>query len=123
MLDAGLRLIWDVKMRRLNRHTKSRSANLDLSSERFEHIDIDIVGPLQVSKGSSYILTAVDRFICWSEAYFLKDMTVHTVARAFVSQLVSHFSVSMPITRIKELSLSPGYSRNFWVSIVLGLLL
>lgn len=38
------------------------------STKRFEHIHVDIVGPLLVSQGFRYCLTIVDRFTRWPEA-------------------------------------------------------
>lgn len=39
-----------------------------LPEERFEHVHLDIVGPLPSSQGFGYILTMIDQFTRWPEA-------------------------------------------------------
>jgi len=51
---------------------------------RFSHIHIDILGPLPPSKGYAYILTCVNRFARWQDAFPLCDITAATVARKVV---------------------------------------
>lgn len=80
------------------RHTKSPYGTFSVPSARFEDIHMDIVGPLPPSGGFLYILTMVDRFTRWPEAYPMRDMTATTVARHFVSQYVSRFGVPLRIT-------------------------
>ena len=60
---------------------------------RFDHIHIDLIGPLPSCKGYSYLLTCVDHFTQWSEAIPLPDITASTVAQAFVHGWFSRFGV------------------------------
>jgi cleavage and polyadenylation specificity factor subunit 1 len=59
---------------------------------------MDIVGPLPPSEGNIYLLTLVDRFTRWPEAYPMPDMTAATIARVFVTNYVSRFGVPSEIT-------------------------
>ena len=65
---------------------------------RFEHVHLDIVGPLPCSLGFKYCVTAVDRFTRWPEAIPVADIEATTVARAFVNQWVPRFGIPLKIT-------------------------
>ncbi|KAG8171694.1 hypothetical protein JTE90_012613, partial [Oedothorax gibbosus] len=45
---------------KIHRHTHSPSQRFILTSRRFEHIHLDIVGPLPPSEGYSYLITIID---------------------------------------------------------------
>lgn len=83
---------------KIHRHTKSPPQKFELPSGRFEHIHIDITGPLPPSNDKKYILTIVDRFTRWPEAYPMEDMTAKTVAKAFVFEYLPRFGVPQYIT-------------------------
>lgn len=83
---------------KVTRHVKSPLDTFKAPDSRFEHVHIDIVGPLPPSKGNVYILTVIDRFTRWPEAYTMPDMTAGTVAKTFYSEYITRFGTPLRLT-------------------------
>jgi len=85
------------------RGTLPRSAPLQpmLTGEPFEKLHIDITGPHPRSRrGSQWILTCIDPFSKWAEAFPLPNKEAATVARVLVEQVICRFGA--PVAGISD---------------------
>lgn len=83
---------------KVHRHTKAPLETFKVPRRRFDHINVDIVGPLPPSQGFTYLFTIVDRFTRWPEAIPLADISSLSCARALLSQWVSRFGLPAEIS-------------------------
>ena len=82
----------------VSRHNKPVFGKFDKPTERFDHVYIDIVGPLPYADGFRYLLTCLDRFTRWPKAIQLVDIRAETVADAFLSGWIARFGTPATIT-------------------------
>nr|CTR11708.1 unnamed protein product [Calliphora vicina] len=76
---------------KISRHTKSPIGHFPLASRRFAEIHIDLVGPLLPSNGQRYLLTCVDRFSRWMEAFPMPNCSSDTICETFMNGWISRF--------------------------------
>ena len=74
-------------------HVKIPTTILPPASHRFGSIHVDLVGPLPDSHGHRYLLTIVDCFSRWPEAYPLVDMSSKASCEAFIHQWLPRFGI------------------------------
>ncbi|UYV61001.1 hypothetical protein LAZ67_1003054 [Cordylochernes scorpioides] len=81
-----------------SKHTITKHGIFPLPSTRFEHVHLDLIGPLPHSENCTHILTAVDRYSKWPEAFPISDKTAISVAKAFFRGWISRYGVPATIT-------------------------
>ena len=83
---------------KVHRHTVSPTGHFPPNPARFGHIHIDIVGPLPICHGFTYIFTCVDRFTRWPVAVPVVDTQTQTIAQALLSSWIANFGTPATIT-------------------------
>ena len=83
---------------KVTRHVNSPTAKFSTPSARFEHVHIDLVGPLPISRGHRYCLTCVDRYTRWPEAFPIANIEAETVARTFIAGWIARFGTPVRVT-------------------------
>ncbi len=82
---------------KVSRHTRSPVGEFP-SSNRFDHIHLDIVGPLPPAQGKRYIVTMIDRQSRWPEAVPTNDISAEAVSKIFLNTWVSRFGAPLRVT-------------------------
>lgn len=83
---------------KIHRHNKTPLVRYELTENRFDHINVDIVGPLPPSNEHRYLVTIIDRFTRWTEAIPVKNITADTIASAIIDNWFSRFGIPSKIT-------------------------
>jgi len=88
---------------KIGRHTKNPIKSIPSPSQRFLHVHMDLVGPLDPPDSTKpdnfrYLLTVIDAHTRWLEAIPLNDITASTVCNAFLLNWVSRFGPPLQLT-------------------------
>ncbi|KAL6490077.1 hypothetical protein MHYP_G00004220 [Metynnis hypsauchen] len=107
----------DCQRAKVHRHIKAPLSFFPVPERRFDHVHVDLVGPLPPSRGFTHLLTVVDRTTRWPEAIPLSSTTSSDVARAFIGSWVARFGVP------SDLSSDRGsqFTSDLWNSVAQGL--
>ena len=83
---------------KVSRHVSMQPVHFTAPDARFQHVHIDLIGPMTNCDGYLYCLTLIDRFSRWAEAIPLKIMTAETVSRAFFDNWISRYGAPRTVT-------------------------
>ncbi|XP_023816875.1 uncharacterized protein LOC105357974 [Oryzias latipes] len=95
---------------KVHRHTKAPLEPFPIPAKRFDHVHVDLVGPLPPSKGFTHLLTMVDRTTRWPEVVPLSSTTSADVVGAFLSAWVARFGLPSDITSDR----GPQFTSELW---------
>jgi hypothetical protein len=98
---------------KIQRHTKAPLKEFAVPSRRFEHINIDLVGPLPPCRGMTHLLTIVDRFTRWPAAIPLSQTDSTSCARALIANWISQFGMPTDISSDR----GPQFTSQLWTAI------
>lgn len=82
---------------KIGRHTCAPLGEFERSG-RFEHVHIDIFGPLPSSQGKQFVVTMIDRASRWPEAIPTNIITAQSIANIFIENWVAQFGVPARIS-------------------------
>ena len=98
---------------KIQTHIKAPLEKFSVPERRFDHIHVDLVGPLPPSNGFTHLLTVIDRFSRWPEAIPLSDTTSATCAQALIFHWIARFGLPLEISSDR----GPQFTSQLWTSI------
>ncbi len=94
-------------------HVKAPLNSFRVPGRRFDHIHVDLVGPLPPSGGFTHLFTIIDRFSRWPEAVPLNDTSAVSCARVLVANWIARFGIPSHITSDR----GPQFTSQLWTAV------
>ncbi len=98
---------------KVHRHVRLQTAHIPVPARRFAHLHIDLVGPLPLSSGFSYLFTIVDRTTRWAEAMPLSTVTAADCTAALLRGWIQRFGVLATIISDR----GPQFTSQLWAAL------
>ena len=94
-------------------HIKALLQQFNTPLCRFNHIHVDLVGPLPPSDGYTHLFTVIDRFSQWPKAIPFSCTFAASCAQALLTHWISHFGIPLNISSVQE----PQFTLQLWMSV------
>ena len=94
-------------------HIKAPLQRFETPLRRFDHIHVDLVGPLPPSNGYTHLFTVIDRFSRRPEAIPLSSTTATDCAQALLTHWISRFGIPLHISSDQ----GPQFTSQLWMSV------
>ena len=98
---------------KIQTHIRAPLEKFSVPQRWFDHIHVDLVGPLPPSNGFTHLLTVVDRFSRWPEAIPLNDTTATSCAQALASHWIARFGIPIDMSSDR----GPQFTSQLWTAI------
>jgi len=98
---------------KVRRHTHLLAVHIPVPAGRFQHLHVDLVGPLPPSGGFSYLFTIIDRSTRWLEAIPLASTTASNCSAALFHVWVTRFDVPAAVTSDR----GRQFTSNLWAAL------
>ena len=99
---------------KVHRHVRAPLQVFEVPQRRFDHIQVDLVGPLPSSRGHTMLFTIIDRFTRWPEAIPMgRDTSAATCARVLVAHWIVRFGVPADISSDR----GPQFTSQLWAEV------
>jgi cleavage and polyadenylation specificity factor subunit 1 len=95
---------------KIHRHIRLVPQPIPIPQQRFSHLHVELVGPLQYSNSFNYIFTIINRTSKWMEAIPLSETSAAACAKALTFTWISCSGVPEMIT----LDRRPQFTSNLW---------
>ena len=83
---------------KIGRYTRTETDKIMIPDLKFEHIHVDLVGPLPPSEGYKYLLTILDRTTRWPVAIPLRSITTEKVLKALKFHWFANYGLPTRMT-------------------------
>lgn len=83
---------------KISSHNQLQPQKITVHDNRFDHVHIDLVGPLLTAQGFKYCLNMIERFSRWPETIPLVEVSADTVAKAFFAVWVALYGAPKVIS-------------------------
>ena len=88
----------DCQRSKIQKHIKAPIEQIPHPTGRFQHIHVDIVGPLPQSNSKKYLFTIIDRYSRWPDAIPIAEATSDKCIKALMFNWISRHGIPKTIT-------------------------